>query len=365
VLVTAALTEAPGASFTLQVVELVEPRETEILVRVVACGICHTDNLARTGEMPVSFPAVFGHEGAGIVESVGPAVTSLAVGDHVVLGPPWCGQCRNCLIGQQKYCREIVPLCFSGSYDDGTTALHRHGAAVHGHFFQQSAFATHALATERNAVKVRPDVDLEIAAALGCGIATGAGSVLNALRPPLGSSIAIFGAGAVGLSAVMAAVVAGCATIVAVDVKPGRLEFARSLGATHTVDAASGDVNAALREIGGEEIDATVECSGDVRALRDAVEILPILGTCLMVGAAPAGKDLALDHRDLLFGKRIHGILGGEGQADSFLPALLTLYAQGRSPFDRLLTHFAFDQIEEAVAAMHDGSVIKPVLRMA
>ena len=341
-----------------------DPRVGEVLVRVVACGICHTDHLARLGEMPVTFPAVFGHEGAGVVEAIGPGVTTLAVGDHVVLGPPWCGRCRNCLTGQQKYCMDIVPLCFSGSYTDGATSLHRPGQAIRGHFFQQSSFATYALATERNAVKVDRVVPLDVAAALGCGIATGAGTVLNALRPAIGSSIAVFGAGAVGLSAVMAAAAAGCATIVAVDVRANRLNLASEVGATHTLDATSIEVPEALREIGGGSIDATVECSGNLDALRQAVEILPILGTCLMVGAAPAGADLTLDHRDLLFGKRIRGVLGGDGRADTFLPALLGLHAQGRFPFDRLLTLFAFDHIESAIASMHDGSVIKPVLLM-
>ena len=175
----------------------------------------------------------------------------------------------------------------------------------------------------------------------------------------------MFGVGTVGLSAVMAAAAVGCATIVAVDVRANRLKLAGELGATHTCDATSVEVLEALREIGGGSIDATVECSGNLEALRQAVEILPILGTCLMVGAAPAGADLALDHRDLLFGKRIRGVLGGEGQANTFLPALLGLHAQGRFPFDRLLTQFAFDQIEVGVAGMQDGSVIKPVLLMS
>jgi aryl-alcohol dehydrogenase len=365
VLATAAITSAPGAPFALEPIEVADPRVGEVLVRIAACGICHTDNLARLGEMPVAFPAVFGHEGAGVVEAIGPEVTTVVVGDHVVLGPPWCGRCRNCLIGQQKYCMDIVPLCFSGAYADGATSLHRPGQAIHGHFFQQSSFATYALATERNAVKVDRDVSLDVAAALGCGVATGAGTVLNALRPAVGSSVAVFGAGAVGLSAVMAAAAAGCATVVAVEARPNRLQLARELGATHTLDVRSIDVLEALRDIGGGSIDATVECSGNLDALRQAVEVLPILGTCLMVGAAPAGVDLALDHRDMLFGKRVHGVLGGEGRADTFVPALLGLHAQGRFPFDRLLTHFAFDRIEDAIAAMHDGSVIKPVLRMA
>jgi aryl-alcohol dehydrogenase len=365
VLITAAISDRPEAPFALEQIALDEPRADEVLVRVVACGICHTDNLARMGEMPVTFPAVFGHEGAGIVEAVGPGVRNLAAGDHVVLGPPWCGRCRNCLSGQQKYCQEIVALCFAGAYADGTTSLHRSDGPVHGHFFQQSSFATYALATERNAVRVDPDVSLQVAAALGCGVATGAGSVLNALRPPVGSSVAVFGAGAVGLSAVMAAAVAGCTPIVAIDVRPSRLELARTLGATHVLNASADDIVAGLREIGGGTIDATIECSGDLDALRHAVEILPLLGTCLMVGAAAAGQQLTLDHRDLLFGKRVHGILGGEGRADTFLPALLDLHARGRFPFDRLVTHFAFEQIEAAVAAMHNGSVIKPVLHMS
>jgi aryl-alcohol dehydrogenase len=229
--IVAAVIETGGAPFRLESLELGPIQADEARVRIAACGICHTDLLIRGGSFPTPMPVVLGHEGAGVVEEVGAAVTRVAPGDRVVLSYASCGTCRTCATGRPYYCAEFGARNFGGARSDGTTALSRNGQPVHSHFFGQSSFATHAAVTERSLVRLPDDVPFEIAAPLGCGVQTGAGGVLNVLRPQAGAAIAVFGVGGVGLSAVMAAALTGCGTIVAVDVKPARLELARELGA--------------------------------------------------------------------------------------------------------------------------------------
>ena len=238
--VTAAVVRDQEQPFEIEELELEKPRAGEVLVRVVATGMCHTDLIVRDQWYPVPLPVVLGHEGAGIVERVGEGVTKLEPGDHVVLTFASCGRCANCLRGKPTYCLQFFGLNFGGARLDGSNALGKEGEPVHDRFFGQSSFATYAIATERNAIKVRDDTPLELLGPLGCGIQTGAGGVMNSLAPEAGTSMAIFGAGAVGMSAVMAARIVGCATVVAIDIIPERLELARELGATHTIDANEG-----------------------------------------------------------------------------------------------------------------------------
>ncbi|MGH8979396.1 MAG: alcohol dehydrogenase catalytic domain-containing protein, partial [Acidimicrobiales bacterium] len=195
---TAAVFRALDAPLTIEDVEVDGPRAGEVLVRVVATGVCHTDALARHGDMPFPAPGVLGHEGAGIVEAVGNGVTSVAPGDHVVIGWPWCGACASCLEGQPRYCAQLGPLVIAGSRPDGSTAVRdARGSALHSHFFGQSSFATYAICEARSLVQVPADVPLALLGPLACGIGTGAGAVLQVLRPPLGSSVVVYGAGAV------------------------------------------------------------------------------------------------------------------------------------------------------------------------
>ncbi|MGH3260407.1 MAG: alcohol dehydrogenase catalytic domain-containing protein, partial [Trebonia sp.] len=218
--IRAAVTETKGAPFAIRELELDQPRPDEVLVRVAAAGICHTDLIIRDQWYPVPLPAVLGHEGAGVVEAVGAAVTRVAAGDHVAISYGSCGSCPKCLVGRPWVCHDFWGRNFAATRPDGTTALTADGGVVHSHFFGQSSFATYAIATERNVVKLDPSVPLEIVAPFGCGIQTGAGAVLNAIRPDAGTSIAVFGTGTVGLAAIMAAQVAGCTTIVGIDVRP-------------------------------------------------------------------------------------------------------------------------------------------------
>jgi aryl-alcohol dehydrogenase len=364
--IRAAVTESQCAPFAIEELELGELRPDELLVEVHAAGICHTDLICRDQWMPVPLPAVLGHEGAGIVREVGAFVTNVKPGDRVAMSFASCGACANCLRGRSSYCREIFERNFGASRPDGTSVLSRNGEVVHGHFFGQSSFATHAVATARNVVKLPDDVDLAIAAPFGCGIQTGAGGVLNVLQPEPGSSVAVFGTGAVGLSAVMAAVIAGCTTIIGVDVRPARLELARELGATHTIDAgAVADVAAEIGRITGGGAAGTLETTGVPRVLRTAVDALAPAGTCGVIGAPALGTEVALDVNNILaFGRVVRGIVEGDSIPELFIPSLLELRRQGRFPVERMITVYDFDRIDDAVRDAEEGTTIKPVLRL-
>lgn len=363
--ITAAVAREKEQPFSVEKLELGEPRADEVLVRVVATGVCHTDLIVRDQWYPVPLPSVLGHEGAGVVERIGESVSKVRPGDHVVLSFNSCGECNNCAQGNPAYCLNFFELNFGGARPDGSNGLHRNGEAVHGYFFGQSSFATYALASERSVVKVREDVPLELLGPLGCGIQTGAGGVLNVLQPEAGASIAVFGAGAVGMSAIMAAAVAGCTTIIAVDVKPSRLELARELGATHTIDGAETEAVEEIGNITGGGVAYTVETTAAPEVFRQAVDALAPLGTCGLIGAAPLGTEANLDMNGLLIpGKTVRGIVEGDAVPDVFIPRLIELYDKGRFPFDRLIKHYDLDDINKAAEDSEAGSTLKPVLRM-
>jgi aryl-alcohol dehydrogenase len=363
---TAAIFEKLYTPFSVAEVEIEEPGPGEVLVQIVASGVCHTDALARDGDMPFPAPGVLGHEGAGIVAAVGPGVSSVAAGDKVVIGWPWCGTCRNCLDGQPRYCLSLGPLVVSGARADGSTALRRlDGSPLHSHFFGQSSFATYSVCAANALVPVPADAPVEILGPLACGISTGAGAVLNALRPGVGSSIVVYGAGAVGLSAVMAARLTGATTIIAVDRLASRLSLARELGATETIDVSGGlDPVAAVHEICGGPADFSMDCAGVVAVLEQAAASVGMRGTVALIGGAPAGASFALEHQPTLWGKRVIGTLGGEGRSVTLISSLITLNKQGRFPYDRLIASFPLEQVNDALEASHAGDVIKPVLRM-
>ena len=364
--ITAAVVEEKGASFALQEVELGEPRADEVVVRVAAAGICHTDLIIRDQWYPVPLPGVLGHEGAGVVEAVGSAVTKVKPGDHVGMSYLSCGACANCVRSRPMYCLAFFPHNFNGARPDGSNALTRGGKALHGHFFGQSSFATHSIAPERNVVKVADDVPLELVAPLGCGVQTGAGAVLNALRPEPGTSIAVWGTGTVGLSGIMAARVTGCTTIVGVDVRANRLELALELGATAVVDASQvEDVVGEVTRLTAGGAHYAIETTGVPDVLRQAVDALRVTGLCGVIGAPPMDTPVAFDMNSLLLGRTVRGIVEGDSIPDLFIPALLDLHAQGRFPFDRLIEVYDFDRIDEAARDSEDGRVVKPVLTMA
>jgi aryl-alcohol dehydrogenase len=362
--VKAAVVRQKSGPFELEEIRLDAPREHEVLVRIRGTGICHTDIVVRDQYFPTPLPAVLGHEGAGIVEQVGAAVTKVAPGDHVVLTYASCGVCANCQKGLYGYCPDLYARNFSGARPDGSSpCCSAHGEKLGGYFFAQSSFGEFALATERNVVKVRRDVPIEIMGPLGCGIQTGAGAVMNALKPGAGSSIAVFGAGSVGLAAIMAARVVGCTTIIAIDVNPARLALAEELGATHTIDAADSDPVRWIASLtGGDGVQYSLECTGIPKVVRQAVDCLRLTGTCGVIGVAPLGTEVALDLNTILFGRNVRGIIEGDSIPDIFIPQLVDLWDQGRFPFDRLIRKYPLSQINEAVHASERGEVLKAIV---
>ena len=358
----AAVVEAPGAPFLLQSVELDEPRPNEVLVCLVATGLCHTDLSAQAGHLPFPLPGVLGHEGAGIVEAVGDEVTGLAIGDHVLASFSSCGECGDCQAERPAYCRQFhARNLFGGSRPDGSPTIFRGGEAIHGHFFGQSALARHALVDARSLVKVAEDAPLEILAPLGCGIQTGAGAVLNALRPDPESTLAVFGAGAVGCAAIMAAALTGIRRIVAVDLVRERLDLALELGATDCVDATTSDPAAVFRGR-GSGVDVAIEATGSVKALGSAIDSLAPRGTCAILSTYPRGTTLPLDVNFMIDGRRLVGVSEGDSDPQRFLPRLVDLFLQGSLPVDRLIRHYAFEDIERAAADARSGVTIKPVV---
>jgi aryl-alcohol dehydrogenase len=365
--IRAAVVDEKSAPFKLRDLELEAPRSDEMLVRIVATGICQTDLHVREQEYPVPLPAVLGHEGAGVVEAVGATVTSVSPGDHVVLSYQACGRCRSCLRGRYSYCERAFEANFGGARLDGSTGLLRNGAGpdVHGHFFGQSSFATYSLATERNVVKVPRDVPLELLGPLGCGLQTGAGAVLNSLKVPAGASLAVFGSGAVGLAAIMAAKVAGAHPIVAVDVNPKRLELARELGARHALDPRDLDLRDALAAIVPGGLDFVLEITARPEMLKTAVDVLAPLGTAALIGGAPQGTEAPIDMNNLLFGRTLRGIVQGDSIPQLFIPQLIELYRAGDFPFDRLVRFYEFEEINQAATDTRSGATVKPILRVS
>ncbi len=354
----------PSGKFQLEPLQLAEPNADEVLVHIVGVGICGTDLGARDGHLPIPPPpSVFGHEGAGVVVQVGARVTKVKPGDHVIMSWDYCGRCPACQAGKVLYCLNFHQHNFHGARPDGTPTLRQGDQVVHGAFFAQSSFADFALANERNVIKVRADVPLELLAPLGCGIMTGAGAVMNSFQPRPGSSIAVFGVGPVGMSAILAAVVCGCTTIIAVDISAERLQLAQELGATHSINASQVDPVKPIIEITGGGAEFSLECVGNPSVLRQAVDVLPRLGVCGLVGVVPPNTQVALNMDLIMNGRTVKGILGGDAIPDLFIPKLIALYAQGRFPFDRLITFYPFAEINQAVEDMAQGRVIKPVLR--
>lgn len=369
--VSAAVLRTPGGPWTIEEIELDDPRDDEVLVRIVASGICHTDLSIRDQFLPMPLPAVLGHEGAGIVEKTGRGVKGLKAGDAVVLAPLSCGCCGNCAGGKPMYCEAFLPLNLGSRRADGSATLRDTTGEVSGAFFGQSSFATHALANERNAIRVPNELPLELLGPLGCGIQTGAGTVLNALAPPAGSSLAVFGTGAVGLSAIMAARLVGCAPIIAVDIRPQRLELARELGATHAVDNSQSNATSAIRRLGGNMslgsrgVDFTIDTTAVPAVIRQAVDCLAIPGTAALVGLPRAGTEISLDLLSLGNGKTVRGVIEGESVPSVLIPRLIELWRQDRFPFDRLIHRYPFSDINRAAADMEAGAVVKPVLTMS
>ena len=358
--ITAAVSRGEGDAPTLEQLEQEEPRAGEMRIRLVATGICHTDLHEHPGRHSPQ-PIVLGHEGAGVVEKLGEGVRGFEVGDHVILSGNSCGACPSCRANRPTYCDLAMPLCFGGQRLDGSTALSCGDEAIHSHFFGQSSFASHAIVPERTAVKMDKDLPLEKLGPLGCGVVTGAGGVIEALKVDFGDTIAVFGTGGVGLSAVMAAKLVGARRIVAVDINRERLELARELGATDCIPADEEGVADKVRAVTGRGVGFSFNTTTVPEVHTTALEVLAMNGTAGFV-AAPRGEWAPKMFAMLAGGRQLRGILGGDAHPGLFLPRLADYWRQGRFPFDRLLTFYPFAEIDRAFADAHSGKAIKPVL---
>ncbi|MEM9747062.1 MAG: NAD(P)-dependent alcohol dehydrogenase [Actinomycetota bacterium] len=360
--VTAAVLRSGSGEFSVEELELEPPRAGEILVRMVATGMCHTDLLSR--ELPPEFfagPQVYGHEGAGVVEAVGEGVDDLAVGAHVVLSFNHCGACPACDQSRLPYCFDFQMHNMAGGRLDGSKAFtDADGDPVGSHFFGQSSFASHAVVMRNSVVEVDPSYELAKLGPLGCGVQTGAGAILNTLDVQPGMSVVITGAGALGLSAVMAAKVAGADRIIAVDRHQNRLGLAERFGATTVLSGEPAEITAGIIEATGRGADRAFDTTGNAAVVRAAFEGLNNLGT---LGLAGVGfGDVTFDFLSLIGGRTITGVMEGDSTPSEFIPRLARLNAEGQFPFDELITEFPLADVNAAEAASADGSVIKPVL---
>jgi aryl-alcohol dehydrogenase len=360
----AAVSRTTGAPLSVETLSIEEPRADEVLVQVVATGICHTDVGMRDSPDRVPKPIVLGHEGAGIVMKVGAAVRKVQPGDHVVMSFNSCGRCSSCSHGDPAYCLHVGAVNFSGTRDDGSTALSVNGTPVHSHFFGQSSFTTLAICNERNIVRVTEDVPLELLGPLGCGFQTGAGAVINSLKVAPGSSIGVFGTGAVGLAAVMAATVAGAGKIIAIDVQRARLDTARRMGATDVIHAGDSDVAGQIRAIAGAGLDYALDTTGNAAVIHSAVACLAPHGVCGLISSGK-GASISLNLLQMMLGGRVvRGIHQGDSVPDVFIPQLIDLYRDGRFPFDQLVSFYELADINQALDDMESGKAIKPIVRM-
>jgi aryl-alcohol dehydrogenase len=364
--VRAAVVRGAGQNFSIETLNLSALQANEVLVRIVATGLCHTDLVVRDQILPVPLPAVLGHEGAGTVEAVGSDVTTLAPGDNVILGFAACHECGPCRAGAPAYCQDFAPLNFGGCRPDGSTCLDDGTHAVGSHFFGQSSFATHAIAAARNLVKVPAGAPLELLGPLGCGMMTGAGAILKALDVTAADAVLVTGAGPVGLSGVMAAASAGAHTIIVSDPLESRRTMALELGATHALDPAAGVLAELVRAIVPGGVNAMLDTSGASSVVEAGIGAMAVLGRLAMVGVPsnPAAA-ISLNMLQMLsLGIRVCGVTEGNADPQTFLPELIALHAAGRFPFDRMIRSYPLAQINEAVADQHAGRCVKAVLTM-
>lgn len=363
--ITAAVSREKG-KISLETVELAEPKSNEVLVRMVACGICHTDIAVIEQFLPIQFPYIAGHEGVGVIERTGPGVTEFVAGDRVAMSFPSCGKCDNCKDSRPWACESNFECFFGGNYRDGAKRMKGGDGGDIGVMFGQGSFATYVIADQSNTVKIDVDNDetLSRLCSLGCGVQTGAGAVLNRMKPRPGSSIAVFGCGNVGLSGVMAAKIAGCSTIITVDIRNNREADILS-GATHVINARSEDAAARILEItGGKGVNYALESSGVPDVVSTMLDCMARNGVCVLVSVTgPAEVPIVLERQIMNPSVTITGAVEGCSNPKVFIPELVRFYKEGRLPIDNLSRFYDFKDIEKALDDYHKGIVVKPILR--
>ncbi|WP_413364301.1 NAD(P)-dependent alcohol dehydrogenase [Lysinibacillus sp. 3P01SB] len=357
-----AMMTTPEKHFQKQSLHLAEPQAGEVMVRLVASGVCHTDATVLDHTIPVPYPVVLGHEGSGIVEKVGANVSTVKPGDHVVLGFSYCGSCDNCLEGNAGGCENMIPLNFGGKNQRGVTPLSTEENAEVSQFFGQSSFATYTTVDEKNIVKVDKSVDLRYLGPFGCGIMTGSGTVLNSLDPEPGNSFVVFGTGAVGLSGLLAAKIAGCYPIIAVDIHDSRLELAKELGATHTINSKNEDPVEKIKEITEKGAHYSFETTGVPEVTLASLRCLRVKGTCATVAVGKRDLTFNVFNDVVANALTLRGVIEGDAVPQLLIPKLVTFYKNGQFPIEKMVKFYDLEDIDQAFADSANGSVIKPIL---
>jgi aryl-alcohol dehydrogenase len=362
----AAVLREGSPRMAIEEVTLRDLRSDEVLVRLAATGVCHSDIAVRDAVFPVPRPIVLGHEGAGHVERVGAAVKRVAPGDRVVLTYLACGVCPTCRSAEPAYCREFGAQNLTGLRVDGSSALEQNGTPVGGHFFGQSSFAAYSVANVRNVVKVRADAPLELLGPLGCGVQTGAGAVMNALRARPGTSLVVGGGGGVGLSAAMGAIVQGCAQVIVVEPNAGRRKIALEVGATHVIDPLSTkDLTATIVELTGGGANYAVETSGRTQVAQQIFSSLAVRGELALIAFYGLTATASFGLLEFIGkGLKVRGVTEGDSVPEEFIPRLVNLHMEGKFPLERLVKFYDFVSINEALEDQESGATIKPIVRM-
>lgn len=361
----AAVLREAGRPLVIEELDVQKPARREAGVELVASGVCHTDLHFALGHFPLPMPIVLGHEGAGIVREVGPGVSRVAPGDHVVMAAmPSCGSCKRCLAGEPYLCQAAFAAMETGTLLSGETRLSSGGERVY-HLFGQSSFAEYAVVHESTAIKVSKDAPLDVAALLACGVTTGIGAVIHTAQVRPGDTVAVFGCGGVGLSAVLGAALVGAAKIIAIDVLPRKLEVALTLGATAVIHAPRENPVEAVLELTNGGADHAFECVGDVDVMAQAYQVVRPGGKAVICGAAPAGSMLTIDPDALLQGKAIVGSAAGSTHFGRDVPRLLDLFQKGRLPIDKLISHtFRLEEINLALSSLQAGDADRCMIRI-
>ncbi|MEN3757942.1 S-(hydroxymethyl)glutathione dehydrogenase/class III alcohol dehydrogenase [Aeromonas veronii] len=363
----AAIAWGPGQPLSIEEVEVMPPQAGEVRVRIVATGVCHTDAFTLSGEDPEGvFPCILGHEGGGIVESIGEGVTSVKVGDHVIpLYTPECGECKFCKSGKTNLCQKIRATQGKGLMPDGTTRFSKDGQPIY-HYMGTSTFSEYTVLPEISIAKVDPAAPLEEVCLLGCGVTTGIGAVMNTAKVKEGESVAIFGLGGIGLSAVIGARLAKAGRIIAIDINESKFELARKLGATDCINPNDYDkpIQEVIVELTDGGVDFSFECIGNVKVMRAALECCHKgWGESVIIGVAGAGQEISTRPFQLVTGRVWRGSAFGGVRGRSELPSYVQRYMQGEFRLDDFITHtMGLEQINEAFELMHQGKSIRTVI---
>jgi S-(hydroxymethyl)glutathione dehydrogenase/alcohol dehydrogenase len=363
----AAIAWGPKQALSVEEVDVMPPQAGEVLVRIVASGVCHTDAYTLSGEdSEGKFPCILGHEGGGVVEKIGEGVTSVVVGDHVIpLYTPECGECKFCLSGKTNLCQKIRETQGQGLMPDGTTRFYKDGEPIY-HYMGTSTFSEYTVLPEISLAKINKEADLKEVCLLGCGVTTGMGAVMNTAKVQAGDTVAIFGLGGIGLSAVIGAVMAKASRIIAIDINESKFELAKQLGATDCINPknVSGSIQDHIVEITDGGVDFSFECIGNVDVMRSALECCHKgWGESIIVGVAGAGKEISTRPFQLVTGRVWRGTAFGGVKGRSELPDYVERYLQGEFKLSDFITHtMALEKINEAFDLMHEGKSIRSVI---